>query len=325
MSSPNGTQAIDRAAMLLAQVVHGSEPVSFTELTAACGLAKSTTSRLLMALERHQLVRRDGDGRFWPGELFVRYAWRGTAGADLVAVAQPYLARLGEQTAETINLGVAIGGADGTSRAGRDNAAGQAHAGGSGGSSPLVNTAGVAARAGGGGAGSDDAGRSGRSSPQAGTGDMMVQQIAQVDSRYMIGGTNWVGLAVPLHCSALGKVLLAFGSAVMPAEPFEPRTARTITTRAALAAELATVRERGYAVTDEELEPGLVAVAAPVFADGMSAIAAISVSAPAVRLTPDLIPVTAAACVSAAEALSAMLGGTRQPPGPGRDKTSTAA
>src|SRR6266699_2507876 len=192
VSSPNGTQAIDRAAMLLAQVVHGSEPVSFTELTAACGLAKSTTSRLLMALERHQLVRRDGDGRFWPGELFVRYAWRGTAGADLVAVARPFLARLGEQTAETINLGVAISaggsggsspwasssGTDRASRAGRDNAAAQAHAGGSGGSSPL-----------------------------AGTGDMMVQQIAQVDSRYMIGGTNWVGLAVPLHCSALGKAL----------------------------------------------------------------------------------------------------------------------
>jgi DNA-binding IclR family transcriptional regulator len=154
---------------------------------------------------------------------------------------------------------------------------------------------------------------------------MMVQQIAQVDSRYMIGGTNWVGLAVPLHCSALGKVLLAFGAATMPAEPFESRTARTITTRAVLAAELATVRERGYAVTDEELEPGLVAVAAPVFADGISAIAAISVSAPAVRLTADLIPVTAAACVSAADALSAMLGGPRQPPpGIGRDKTSTA-
>ncbi len=265
MSSPNGTQAIDRAAMLLAQVVHGSEPVSFTELTAACGLAKSTTSRLLMALERHQLVRRDGDGRFWPGELFVRYAWRGTAGADLIAVAQPFLARLGEQTAETINLG-------------------------------------IAARAGGGGAGSDASGSSGD--------EMVVQQIAQVDSRYMIGGTNWVGLAVPLHCSALGKVLLAFGAATMPSEPLEARTPRTITSRAALAAELATVRERGYAVTDEELEPGLVAVAAPVFAGGLSAIAAISVSAPAVRLSSDLIPATAAACVSAADALSAMLSGS---------------
>ena len=274
VSSPNGTQAIDRAAMLLAQVVHGSEPVSFTELTAACGLAKSTTSRLLMALERHQLVRRDGDGRFWPGELFVRYAWRGTAGADLIAVAQPFLARLGEQTAETINLG-------------------------------------IAARAGGGGAGSD-ARRAGLPGdrPPASTG-MTVQQISQVDSRYMIGGTNWVGLAVPLHCSALGKVLLAFGAATMPAGPLEARTPRTITTRAGLAAELAAVRERGYAVTDEELEPGLVAVAAPVFAGGVAAIAAISVSAPAVRLTADLIPATAAACVGAADALSAMLGGPR--------------
>jgi len=294
--------------MLLAQVVHGSEPVSFTELTAASGLAKSTTSRLLMALERHHLVRRDDDGRFWPGELFVRYAWRGTAGADLVAVAQPFLARLGEQTGETINLGI-------VEQAGAN--------------------AGVAARAGGGGAGGDTAGGSGGSSRRTSTGgssanggtaDMMVQQIAQVDSRYMIGGTNWVGLAVPLHCSALGKVLLAYGAASMPTEPFEARTVRTITTRAALTTELAEVRRRGYAVTDEELEPGLVAVAAPVFADGAAAIAAISVSAPAVRLTADMIPVTAAACISAADGLSAMLGGTRvPPPGLGREHTSTAA
>ncbi len=310
MSSPNGTQAIDRAAMLLAQVVHGNEPVSFTELTAACGLAKSTTSRLLMALERHQLVRRDDDGRFWPGELFVRYAWRGTAGTDLVAVAQPFLARLGEQTSETINLGIAVGGAEGASWAGRDSAAGPA-------------SAGVAARAGGGGAGSGAGGSADRGSAVGGSaGDLVVQQIAQVDSRYMIGGTNWVGLAVPLHCSALGKVLLAFGAAAMPCEPFEARTARTITTRAALEAELVTVRVNGYAVTDEELEPGLVAVAAPVFAGGLPAMAAISVSAPAARLTPDLIPATAAKCVRVADSLSAMLGG---PPGTGRHDASTAA
>jgi IclR family transcriptional regulator, acetate operon repressor len=287
VSSPNGTQAIDRAAMLLAQVVHGSEPVSFTELTAACGLAKSTTSRLLMALERHQLVRRDSDGRFWPGELFVRYAWRGTAGAHLVAVAQPFLDQLGEQTSETINLGVATSGADG-GRASRDHTAGPANAG-------------VTARAGGGGAGSD-------------VSDMMVTQIAQVNSRYLIGGTNWVGLAVPLHCSALGKVLLAFGGAAMPSEPFAARTPHTITTRAALSAELAAVRDRGYALTAEELEPGLVAVAAPVFAGGLTAIAAISVSAPASRLTTDLIPATAVRCVEAARALSATLGGPAEQP-----------
>ncbi len=279
MSSPNGTQAIDRAAMLLAQVVRGAEPASFTELTAACGLAKSTTSRLLMALERHQLVSRDDDGRFVPGELFVRYAWRGMAGAQLVALAQPFLDQLGEQTSETINLGIVSGGAAGDQA--RDGGAGF-------------------------------------------TDDAVVAQIAQVNSRYMIGGTNWVGLAVPLHCSALGKALLAFGAAPLPAGPFEARTLRTITTRRALDAELATIRTRGYAVTDEELEPGLVAVAAPVFAGGLTAIAALSVSAPASRLTADQVPATAARCVAVAGALSATLGGPSglgpvhhsTPPGP---------
>ena len=79
MTSPNGTQAVDRAAQLLIRVVHCSGPVTFTELTAATGLAKSTTSRLLMALERNGLVQRDGRGRFRPGEVFVSYAWRGGA------------------------------------------------------------------------------------------------------------------------------------------------------------------------------------------------------------------------------------------------------
>jgi hypothetical protein len=39
----------------------------------------------------------------------------------------------------------------------------------------------------------------------------VVEQIAQVDSSYMLGATNWVGLGVPFHCSALGKVFLAYG------------------------------------------------------------------------------------------------------------------
>jgi IclR family acetate operon transcriptional repressor len=253
VTSANGTQAIDRAASLLTAVIHGNEPASFTELAAASGLAKSTTSRLLMALERHQLIRRDHDGRFWPGELFVRYAWQGTADADLVAVAQPFLDELGQLTGETINLGVIASSAK-------------------------------------------------RQEPA-------VQQVAQVNSRFMIGGTNWVGLDVPLHCSASGKVLLAFGATAVPADPYERRTGRTITARSELDVELASARERGFAVTNEELELGLVAVAAPVFAGGPAAIAALSVSAPAPRLSSRQIPATAAACVKVARALSRTLGG----------------
>ena len=252
-SSPTGTQAVDRAAQLLVAVARHRDPVSFTELIAASGLAKSTTSRLLTALERNGLVRRDVAGRFSPGEVFLSYAWRGGSEADLVTLAQPVLAQLGEETGETINLGVP-----------RERG--------------------------------------------------LVEQIAQVDSRYLIGGTNWVGLAVPLHCAALGKVLLAFGAAELPKGRLERRTARTITSRSALAAELAAVRERGYAVTIEELEPGLVAVAAPVFpdgpvsAEGPVAVGALSVSGPASRLTGSQLTTAAESCMAAALALSAQLG-----------------
>src|ERR1700719_1083359 len=110
VSSPNGTQAVDRAARLLTEVVHAPGSVTFTELAAATGLAKSTTSRLLLALERGGLVRRDDAGRFRPGEMFVRFAWRGGAEAGLVAVAQPFLERLGKATGETGNLRVGSAG-----------------------------------------------------------------------------------------------------------------------------------------------------------------------------------------------------------------------
>jgi IclR family transcriptional regulator, acetate operon repressor len=246
LTSPNGTQAVDRAAQLLIEVVHCPGPVTFTELTSASGLAKSTTSRLLMALERNGLVQRDSKGGFRPGEVFVSYAWRSGAEAGLIPVAQPFLDRLGEATGETINLGVASRG--------------------------------------------------------------MVEQVAQVDSTYLIGGTNWVGLSVPLHCAALGKVLLAYDAAALPPGRLTRRTGHTITSREALAAQLTEVRRRGYAVTNEELEPGLVAIAAPVYRDEATVVAALSVSGPATRLTKARIPAIAARCKTEANALSAVLG-----------------
>jgi len=136
----------------------------------------------------------------------------------------------------------------------------------------------------------------------------LVEQIAQVDSTYLIGGTNWVGLSVPLHCSALGKVLLAYEAAELPPGRLARRTSRTLTSREALTADLAEVRRRGYAVTSEELEPGLAAVAAPVFRDGAAVVAALSVSGPSTRLTPARMAEVAARCVAEASALSAVLG-----------------
>lgn len=241
-----GTQAVDRAARLIRQVVDSAAPVTFTELAASSGLARSTTSRLLEALVRNDLLQRDAAGAFTPGELFIRSAWRGDPETALVALAMPFLQQLGARTGETINLGVARG--------------------------------------------------------------QMVEQIAQVDSRFLLGATNWVGRPVPLHCTALGKVLLAFGAATLPPGPLERRTVRTITSRAALEADLGDVGRRGWAVTLEELEPGLVALAAPVRRSDGAVVAALSVSGPSPRLEGERIAEVAAACLGAADALSAHLG-----------------
>jgi|SRR5579872_7093405 len=70
----HGTQAVDRAARLLTAVADAGEPVSFTWLCSESGLARSTVSRLMLALERNRLVRRDEAGRFLPGEIFESHA-----------------------------------------------------------------------------------------------------------------------------------------------------------------------------------------------------------------------------------------------------------
>jgi DNA-binding IclR family transcriptional regulator len=103
-------------------------------------------------------------------------------------------------------------------------------------------------------------------------------------------------------------VLLACGAAELPAGRLARLTPKTITRRSLLEADLSEVRRRGYALTDEELELGLVAVAAPVYRDDRAAIAAISVTAPSTRLDRSRLAEVATQCVFEANALSAVLG-----------------
>ncbi len=246
LSSVTGTQAVDRACRLLMEVLEAPAAPSHTELMVATGLPKSTTSRLLLALERNSLLSRDAAERFHPGEAFLRFGWRGGGPAELASIAAPFLERLGAQTGETVNLGITRRG--------------------------------------------------------------VVEQIAQVDSRFLLGATNWVGRPVPLHSTALGKVLLAFGAAKLPAGRLERCTSTTITSRAALETELALVRRRGYALTDSELEPGLVAVSAPIHNNAGTTLAAVSVSGPATRMSGTLLRDAVASCVEQSAALSRTLG-----------------
>ncbi len=108
-TSTTGTQAIDRAASLVATVVRADEPLSFVDLQDECGLPKSTTSRLLTALERTELLERNASGSYVAGPLFWLYATRHDPWDELVRLARPTLDLVGADTGETVNLSVARG------------------------------------------------------------------------------------------------------------------------------------------------------------------------------------------------------------------------
>jgi IclR family acetate operon transcriptional repressor len=109
-------------------------------------------------------------------------------------------------------------------------------------------------------------------------GPLGVEHLAQVESRHFLGTGQWVGRRVPYHCTAVGKVLIAFGGA--EPGPLDPLTPATIADPDRLETEIARVRRSGYATAVDELETGLSSLAAPVV-DGM---AALSISGPTLRL-----------------------------------------
>jgi DNA-binding IclR family transcriptional regulator len=106
-----------------------------------------------------------------------------------------------------------------------------------------------------------------------------------------------IGLRNPAHSSAVGKILLSH----MPEEELNnlvkekglpKRTDNTITDPGQLKEHLKTVRTQGYAVDDEENERGIRCLAAPIYNETGKAVAAISISAPAFRVTKKVIQET---------------------------------
>jgi DNA-binding IclR family transcriptional regulator len=97
------------------------------------------------------------------------------------------------------------------------------------------------------------------------------------------------GRTGPLHCTSLGKVLIAFSpdeqrEQLLDTVPLEPCGPNAITNRRKFRKEIADVRSRGFAIADEEHEAGIRATAVPVFGDRYD-IAALSTAAPAYRMT----------------------------------------
>jgi len=123
-------------------------------------------------------------------------------------------------------------------------------------------------------------------------GDDIVP-IEQATASTSVVTVNWLGRRYPVHCTASGKAILAFSPQAVRERvlsgDLERVTARTITDRAELEAQLEAARQSGVARTHEELELGLDAIAAPVFGANGEVVAALDVSGPSHRLgRPDL-------------------------------------
>lgn len=139
-----------------------------------------------------------------------------------------------------------------------------------------------------------------------------VDHLAQVDGSHFLGAGQWVGRRVDYHCTANGKVFLAFGAAELPAGGLARLTDDTVVDRAALERQLETVRREGVATAIDELEAGLSAIAAPVRGPTGDVIAALSISGPTLRLTGARLAELAPVLRDEADALSERLGTSNQ-------------
>ncbi len=123
--------------------------------------------------------------------------------------------------------------------------------------------------------------------------DAAVLSIGQVTGSCVVTTINWLGRRSPLHATSSGKLFLA----AMPASELDALlaaglaayTPHTLTDAEALRADLDRVRAQGYAVTAQEQEIGLCAVSAPITDLDGDVVAALTISGPSFRLTPEAI------------------------------------
>lgn len=117
--------------------------------------------------------------------------------------------------------------------------------------------------------------------------------VERVASPKQIRYVGWIGRRMPLHCTAAGKVLLAF---MEPEErdrllndPLTRYTNKTITDKSRMVTDLSLICQRGYAIVHEEFEDEFSAIAAPVFNHTRKIAGVLSISGPTFRMGPGQI------------------------------------
>ena len=137
--------------------------------------------------------------------------------------------------------------------------------------------------------------------------DGAVLYIEQVESPAVLRVNAQIGTRAPLHCTALGKVWLAFASIPIPSE-LSQHTTKTITRLDLLDTELQKIRQDGYAVDNEEYDYDVRCIAVPIFGHKQQVIASLGISGPVSRIAKDRIPEFASHVLHIGQSLSKEMG-----------------
>ena len=137
--------------------------------------------------------------------------------------------------------------------------------------------------------------------------------IEKVEAPGLVRLASWIGRRLDLNCTGVGKVLLAFLrddelNQLLETAVFARHNSRTIISKSALRRELTLVKQSGYALDNEEDEPGVRCIGAPVFDENGTVVAAISVAGTTSQIGIDRVPILARQVTQVAREISSRLG-----------------
>lgn len=132
-------------------------------------------------------------------------------------------------------------------------------------------------------------------------------RVQAVQSSQAIRRVAPVGARLPLFVGASSKVLVAFAEPAVQAQILDGLEWPSAAERDAFVQQLDEARRQGYATSVEEREPGAAALAAPIFNRSHQLVAALAVSGPSNRLTPEAMSAQAATLIEAARRMGGMV------------------
>ena len=142
--------------------------------------------------------------------------------------------------------------------------------------------------------------------------DMEVMHVYDLESPQALGIKSDLGARRPAHCTAIGRAIFAFASEKtidkLLSGPLRSRTKQSVTDPHLLRKAFAEVRRRGFAVEDEENQPGVRVIAAPVRDATGAVVGAVGVAGPSQRLSLDSIEKFAQPLLETVAAISTRLG-----------------